>query len=55
MVDGSGISIKIVIELELTRGVNTMPTDVPAPKVTNASAGMALAVWDRQHVFLLQI
>ena len=32
--------------------VNTMPAD--APKVARASAGMALAVWDRHNVLLFQ-
>ena len=31
-----------------------MPADALAPKVARASAGMALAVWDRQHVLLFQ-
>ena len=35
-------------------GVNTMPADALAPKVTRASVGMSLAVWDRQHVLLFQ-
>ena len=31
-------------------GVNTIPADALAPKVTSASAGMALVVKDRQHI-----
>ena len=31
-----------------------MPADALAPKVTRASAGMVLAVLDRQHVLLFQ-
>ena len=34
--------------------VNTMFDDALAPKVTNASAGMILAVQDRQHALLFQ-
>ena len=35
-------------------GVNTIPADALAPKVIRASAGMVLAVQDRQHILLLQ-
>ena len=35
-------------------GVNTMPADALAPEVASASAGMVLAVYDRQHVLLFQ-
>ena len=35
-------------------GVNTMPIDVLAPKIARASAGIILAVKDRQHVLLFQ-
>ena len=35
-------------------GVSTMPADALAPKVASASAGMLLAVYDRQHVCLFQ-
>ena len=31
-----------------------MPADALAPEVARASAGMILAVQDRQHVFLFQ-
>ena len=31
-----------------------MPADALAPKVASASAGMVLAVYDRQHVLLPQ-
>ena len=32
----------------------TLPADALAPKVAKASAGMVLAVQDRQHVLLFQ-
>ena len=32
-----------------------MPADALAPKVASASTGMVLAVYDKQHVLLLQI
>ena len=35
-------------------GSNTMPADALAPKVAKVSAGMVLAVQDRQHVLLFQ-
>ena len=35
-------------------GVNIMPTDALAPKVTRASAGMVLVVLVRQHLWLFQ-
>ena len=35
-------------------GVNTMPADALTPKVASTSAGMELAVKDRQHVLLSQ-
>ena len=31
-------------------GVNIMPADALAPKVASASAGMVLAVYDKQHI-----
>ena len=31
-----------------------MPADALAPKVARASAGMVLAVYNRQHVLLFQ-
>ena len=35
----------LMLETEYSSfGVNTMPADAPAPKVTRASAGMVLAV-----------
>ena len=33
-------------------GVNNMPADALAPKVARASAGMVMAVLDRQHLLL---
>ena len=36
-------------------GDNTMPADALAPKVIKASAGMILAVQDRQYALLFQI
>ena len=35
-------------------GVITTPADALDPKVARASAGMVLAVYDRQHVLLFQ-
>ena len=35
-------------------GVNTTPADALASKVARASAGMVLALKDRQHILLLQ-
>ena len=35
-------------------GVNTMPADALALKVARVSAGMVLAMLDRQHAFLFQ-
>ena len=35
-------------------GVNTTPADALAPKVARASAGMVLALKDRQYILLLQ-
>ena len=34
-------------------GVNTLPADALAPKVTRASVGMVFAVFDRQHAISL--
>ena len=33
-------------------GVSTMPADALAPKVARTSAGMVLAMWGRQYVWL---
>ena len=40
-----------MLEMEYSSfGMNTMPTEALAPKVTRASAGMVLAVLERQYV-----
>ena len=44
----------LMLEMEYSGlGVNTMPADALAPKVSRASAGMVLSALDRQHVRLL--
>ena len=35
--------------------VNTMPVDALATKVARTSAGIVLTVWDKKHLYLLQI
>ena len=45
----------VMLETEYSGfGINTMPADALVPKVTSASAGMVLVVYERQHVLLFQ-
>ena len=45
----------ISININPIMGSITMPADALTPKITRASGGKILPVWDRQHVFCSRV